>query len=77
MSRVLIQHYLNDLATLRQVSGSHRESVVREAFKDLLKGWARSHELVFVPELIERQGDRVVLTPGGRLLANEVAVRLG
>lgn len=50
MSRVLIQHYLNDLATLRQVSGSHRESVVREAFKDLLKGWARSHELVFVPE---------------------------
>ncbi len=50
MSRVLIQHYLNDLATLRQVSGSHRESVVREAFKDLLKGWARSNELVFVPE---------------------------
>jgi len=24
--------------------------VVREAFKDLLKGWARSHDLVFVPE---------------------------
>jgi hypothetical protein len=35
---------------LRQVGGTHRESVVREAFKDLLKGWARSHELVFVPE---------------------------
>ncbi len=34
MSCVLIQHYLNDFATLRQVSGSHRESVVREAFKD-------------------------------------------
>jgi hypothetical protein len=50
MSRTLIQHYLNDLATLRQVGGTHRESVVREAFKDLLKGWARSHELVFVPE---------------------------
>ncbi|HEY8327330.1 MAG TPA: hypothetical protein VIO59_02620 [Rhodanobacter sp.] len=50
MSRTLIQHYLNDLAILRQVSGTHRESVVREAFKDLLKGWARSHELVFVPE---------------------------
>jgi hypothetical protein len=27
-----------------------RESVVREAFKDLLKGWARSRDLVFVPE---------------------------
>lgn len=24
--------------------------MVREAFKDLLKGWARSHELTFVPE---------------------------
>ena len=24
--------------------------MVREAFKDLLKGWARSHDLVFVPE---------------------------
>ena len=34
MSGVLIQHYLNDLATLRHASGSHRESVVREAFKD-------------------------------------------
>jgi predicted helicase len=50
MSRVLINQYLNELAKLRQVSGTHRESVVREAFKDLLKGWARSHDLVFVPE---------------------------
>jgi len=50
MSRVLINQYLNELAKLRQVSGTHRESVVREAFKDLLKGWARTHDLVFVPE---------------------------
>lgn len=27
--------------------------------------------------LVERRGDRVVLTPDGRLLANEVAIRLG
>ena len=26
--------------------------------------------------LVEREGDRVVLTPEGRLLANEVAIRL-
>lgn len=38
MSRLLIQQYLNQLSTLRKVSGSSRESVVREAFKDLLKG---------------------------------------
>lgn len=50
MSQLLIQQYLNNLQDLRKVSGSHRESVVREAFKDLLKGWARQHELVFVPE---------------------------
>jgi hypothetical protein len=41
---------LNQLQDLRKVSGTHRESVVREAFKDLLKGWARSHDLVFIPE---------------------------
>lgn len=34
----------------RKVSGTHRESVIREAFKDLLKGWARSQDLIFVPE---------------------------
>src|SRR3989338_4078523 len=50
MSQVLIQQYLNNLQDLRKVSGTHRESVVREAFKDLLKGWARSHDLIFVPE---------------------------
>ena len=42
LSRVLIQHDLSDLVTPRQVSGSHRESVVREAFKDLLKGWVHA-----------------------------------
>jgi hypothetical protein len=50
MSQVLIQQYLNQLQDLRKVSGTHREMVVREAFKDLLKGWARSHDLIFVPE---------------------------
>ena len=50
MSQLLIQHYLNQLADLRKVSGTHRESVVREAFKDLLKGYARSCDLVFIPE---------------------------
>ena len=50
MSQYLIQKYLNELATLKRVSGSHRESVVREAFKDLLKAWGRSQNLDFVPE---------------------------
>ncbi|HEX4959819.1 MAG TPA: type ISP restriction/modification enzyme [Thermoanaerobaculia bacterium] len=50
MSQLLIQQYLNQLQDLRRVGGTHRESVVREAFKDLLKGWARSQDLIFVPE---------------------------
>lgn len=50
MSQVLIQEYLNQLQDLRKVSGTDRESVVSEAFKDLLKGWARQHDLVFVPQ---------------------------
>lgn len=33
MSQVLIQQYLAELSKLRMVSGSSRESVVREAFK--------------------------------------------
>jgi hypothetical protein len=50
MSQVLIQQYLNQRRDLRKVSGTHRESVVREAFKDLLKGLARSRDLIFVHE---------------------------
>jgi predicted helicase len=50
MSQVLINQYLADLDRLKKTSGSRRESVVREAFKDLLKGLGRQHELVFVPE---------------------------
>jgi predicted helicase len=50
MSHLLIQQYLNELRDLRKLSGTTRESVVREAFKDLLKGWGRALHLVFVPE---------------------------
>ncbi len=50
MSQHLISRYLNDLADLRRVSGEVRESVVREAFKTLLKEWGRSKDLIFIPE---------------------------
>jgi predicted helicase len=50
MSQLLIGQYLNELSDLRRVSGTVRESVVREAFKTLLKGWGRSRDLIFVPE---------------------------
>jgi predicted helicase len=50
MSQILIHQYLNELSDLRRVSGTVRESVVREAFKTLLKDWGRSQDLIFVPE---------------------------
>lgn len=50
MSQLLINEYLNELATLKRVSGANRESVVREAFKDLLKKWGKTHNLHFIPE---------------------------
>jgi hypothetical protein len=50
LSQLLVQKYLNDLSDLRRTSGSHRESVVREAFKTLLKEWGKSDGLLFIPE---------------------------
>ncbi|HRD96585.1 MAG TPA: ribbon-helix-helix protein, CopG family [Rubrivivax sp.] len=50
MSQVLIHEYLAELSRLRQASGSSRETIVREAFKDLLKGWGRAQDLVFLAE---------------------------
>jgi hypothetical protein len=66
MSQLLIQKYLNDLADLRRVSGSQRESVVREAFKTLLKDWGRSRGLLFVPEHVRicLQRDGTLSEPG-------------
>jgi hypothetical protein len=50
MSQLLVQKYLNDLSDLKKASGSHRESVVREAFKTLLKDWGKGGGLLFIPE---------------------------
>ncbi len=50
MSQTLINQYLNQLASQKKVSGSLRESVLREAFKDLLKAWGRQHDLTFISE---------------------------
>lgn len=50
MIRAAIQEYLNQLSDLRRISGTDRESVVREAFKDLLKILAKRHDLLFVAE---------------------------
>ena len=68
MSKLLISQYLNDLARLKQVGGTHRESVVSEAFKDLLKGYARSHDLVFIPQYQFKTPANDLRTVDGALL---------
>ncbi len=76
MSQILIQQYLNELQDLRRVSGTTRESVVREAFKNLLKGWGRSHDLIFVPEYeIETPAKQRRLVDGA--LLHELRVPFG
>jgi predicted helicase len=68
LSRALINEYRADLDRLRQVSGSRREGVLSEAFKDLLKRWGRSQDLIFNSqhEIITPRGARIY--PDGALL---------
>ncbi len=50
LGKLLIHQYLNDLERLKSASGSVREGVVSEAFKDLLKAGARQPDLIFVAQ---------------------------
>jgi hypothetical protein len=61
MIRKPIDTYHAELNGLRQVTGSRRESILREAFKDLLKSWGKSNDLKFAPDLefVTAKGARV------------------
>lgn len=50
MSQLLINKFLKDLDILRKITGKSRETQIREAFKDMLKAWGRSQDLIFVAE---------------------------
>lgn len=68
MSQLLIQQYLNELSTLRRVSGTSREGVVSEAFKTLLKDWGRSRDLIFIPQYEYQTPQKTRVYPDGALL---------
>ncbi len=76
MSQLLIQQYLNELQTLRRVSGTTRESVVSEAFKTLLKEWGKAQNLIFIPQYEYQTLRRTRVYPDGAL-AYELRVPLG
>jgi predicted helicase len=61
LSRQLINEYRAELDRLRAISGSRRESVLREAFKDLLKRWGRANDLQFIAEhdILTKQMTRI------------------
>ena len=65
---MLIQNYLAELDRLRRFSGANSEQIIREAFKDLLKGYARAQHLIFVPELEYETGMKRKVYPDGSIL---------
>jgi Ribbon-helix-helix protein, copG family len=62
MSQLLINEYLKQLDVIKKVSGSSRETIVREAFKDLLKAWGKQHNLFFIAEYLLRTASNAVAT---------------
>ena len=76
MSQLLIHDYLGQLDLIKKVSGSQRETIVREAFKDLLKAWGRQHDLVFLAEYPLKTATKANISVDGALL-HELRMPLG
>ena len=76
MSQLLIADYLKQLDLIRRASGSQRETIVREAFKDLLKAWGRQQGLVFLAEYPVKTATKTNIALDGALL-HELRMPLG
>lgn len=76
MSQRLINTYLSEIDRLKQFAGTSTEQVIREAFKDLLKNWAKAESLVFIPELLYETNLNTKVYPDGTIL-HDVRVPLG
>ncbi len=68
MSRLLINEYLAEIDRLRTVSGSMIEGIIAEAFKDLLKRWARGQNLTFLAQAPYETGMKTRVVPDGTVL---------
>jgi predicted helicase len=76
MSQLLIQTYLNDLDRARKISGTSTENVTSEAFKDLLKAWARQNNLIFINQYEFESPLKTRIRPDGAIL-HDIRVPLG
>jgi hypothetical protein len=76
MSQLLINDYLKQLDLIKKISGSSRETIVREAFKDLLKAWGKQHGLVFLAQYPLNTATNTTSAVDGALL-HELRMPLG
>jgi predicted helicase len=76
MSQSFINDYLKQLDLIKKISGSSRETIVREAFKDLLKAWGRQQNLIFLAEYPLKTATKTNITVDGALL-HELRMPLG
>jgi len=76
MSQLLINDYLRQLDLIKKISGSSRETIVREAFKDLLKHWGKQHDLIFLAEYPLKTATKTNISVDGALL-HELRMPLG
>jgi predicted helicase len=76
MSQILINAYLAEVARLKHYSGAQTEQVIREAFKDLLKAWAKARDLHFVAEWAIETSLKTTVRPDGTIL-HDIRIPLG
>ena len=76
MSQLLINDYLKSLDLIKKISGSNRETIVREAFKDLLKAWGKQNKLTFIAEYGMKTATKSNILLDGALL-HELRMPLG
>ncbi len=76
MSQLLVNQFLNDLDRYKKFSGSLNEGVISEAFKDLLKGWARQANLHFINQYDMQSPQKNLIRLDGAVL-HDLRVPLG
>ena len=76
MSQLLINDYLKQLDLIKRTSGSSRETIIREAFKDLLKSWSKQQSLVFLAEYPLKTATKNNIVVDGAVL-HELRMPLG
>ncbi len=67
MSKQLVNEYFNDIDRLRKFSGTTTENVIRGAFRDLLKSWARQKNLQFLDEYEFESNQKTRIRPDGTI----------